>query len=277
MSNITFVGQVTSTYLFGKGRGKDKQKRKRRLINALKGAGLGLLGGAGVVGESLLKNRNKLLPLRKELIIGGTALGAASLAGAALGNQIFDRERKPKYISPLERRKINQENQNRKKYKSTAATIPLVAGGTLLGATRSKALGILGSPGIIGKPLLGAYSGAVTAGSIGLKVDKQISKEKIRYQKEGARSRFGKIINDTKTGAKATAGIVGTNQAIMQTIKSLSKQKGLPIKTRVLGAIGAGVGGAIYGAAKGAVIGGSIGSGVGIVRGFVQKNKTKNK
>ena len=92
MKNITFIGQIDSTYLFGKGRGKDKKKRK--ISNALRGAGLGLLGGVAGIGPSLLLERNKSLPLRKELIITGVALGAATLVGAGLGSLAFNKKKK---------------------------------------------------------------------------------------------------------------------------------------------------------------------------------------
>jgi len=254
VSDIKFVGQVSSTYLFGRGRGKDKQKRKRRIINALKGAGLGALGGA--VGISLaMKGDSRLL--RHKIIDGAAGLGASALGGAVLGNAVFDKKSESK--SPLGRYKAYQEKQNKKKYKSSIGTQSLAGVGAVIGAKAGR---------------IGMLTEAANHIPIGLKIDKNISQEKQRFNKEGARSRFGKIVHDAKVGAASTSGTLALNNAVQQVLKV--KKTG-NIKRDALSAVGRGVAGAIYGGAKGVVIGGSLGSGVGLARGFVQPNKKKSK
>lgn len=277
MRQITFLSSTSTNYLFGRGRGKDKKKRKQRRENALVGAGAGLLGGG--LGTVLGLKGSSLTP-KQRLVTGAITLGGSTLAGAGLGSIVFDGKKplidtRKKTISPLEKLKTYQDKQNNKKYSSIAATVPLVTAGTIAGATRSKKfLGAIGNSHLASmSPIWGVYNGGMSALAVGAQADKQIAKEKARYQKEGARTRFGKIVNDTSIGVKSTAGILAANQAITQSVKSFAKRNGLPIKTKLLGAVGAGVGGAIYGAAKGAVIGGSVGAGVGTIRGFTQKNK----
>ena len=51
MRNITFIGQINSTY----GRGRDKQQRKRKSLLA----GVGTVGGASVVGGALGARNNE--------------------------------------------------------------------------------------------------------------------------------------------------------------------------------------------------------------------------
>ena len=155
------------------------------------------------------------------------------------------------------------------KNKSSVATKSTAVLGAFLGASQAGKVGI--------NPALSAATGAFNFSVIGSAADREISKEKARYRKEGARSRLGKVINDAKIGAKSTAGFLAVDEAIKQTRRSLAKPGNLPLKTKILGAIGSGVGGAIYGGAKGALLGGTIGSGVGTIRGFKQKNKTKDK
>ena len=158
---------------------------------------------------------------------------------------------------------------NRKRGGSSVATNSTAVLGAFLGASQAGKLGI--------NPALSAATGAFNLSVIGSAADRGISKEKARYRKEGARSRLGKVINDAKIGAKSTAGFLAVDEAIKQTRRSLAKPGNLPLKTKILGAIGSGVGGTIYGGAKGALLGGTIGSGVGTIRGFKQKNKTKDK
>lgn len=92
-----------------------------------------------------------------------------------------------------------------------------------------------------------------------------ISKEVYRYNKEGARSRLGKIKNDTKIGVVALSGksiLGGLN-------KGFNKGKSFKQKTLLAatGAISEGI--------KGATIGGLLGSSTGILRGFIQPNRYK--
>jgi hypothetical protein len=157
----------------------------------------------------------------------------------------------------------------RRKDRSSVATKSTAVLGAGLGAVAAKSLKM--------SPTTGALIGAFNLSTIGSAADREISKEKARYRKEGARSRLGKIGNDAKIGAKSTAGFFAVNDAIKQTRRSLAKPGNLPIKTKILGAIGAGTAGAIWGGVKGSALGGSIGSGIGTVRGFRQKNKKKDK
>ena len=72
MSNISFVGQVSSTYLFGRGRGKDKKKRK---------------------GKNLLKESIKILPgTNTAAVLGGLYVGRDLASKGAGGiNQNLER------------------------------------------------------------------------------------------------------------------------------------------------------------------------------------------
>lgn len=84
MRNITFIGQIDSTYLFGKKRGKQRRE------NALAGAGAGLLGGGFGAGLSELTSKGSLLTPKQRLISSAIAVGGAGLAGAGLGSIVFD-------------------------------------------------------------------------------------------------------------------------------------------------------------------------------------------
>lgn len=288
MRNITFLGSTSTNYLFGKGRGKDKKKRKQRRENALVGAGAGLLGGG--LGAGLALKGSSLTP-KQRLATGVITLGGSTLAGAGLGSIIFD-GKKPlldiRRRTPLTDAKdfvvggkdfIKEANikspkdlidtYQARKDRSSVATKSTAALGAVLGAAASGSLKM--------SPTTGALIGAFNLSSVGAAADREISKEKARYRKEGARSRLGKIGNDARIGAKSTAGFYALNDAIKQTRRSLAKPGNLPIKTKILGAIGAGTAGAIYGGLKGSAIGAGIGSGVGTVRGFRQKNKKKDK
>ena len=236
MNKITFIGQTNSSYLFGKGRGKDKTKRKRKIINTLKGAGLGLIGGTGG-----LKLAGATMS-RKELIPITVGLSAATLGGAALGNVVFDSK------TPI---------KNARKDKSSVATNSTALLGAALGAKQAAKHGI--------NPATGALMGGLDLASIGMNVDRQVTKEKARYKQEGARPRLGKISNDAKTGAKSVAGLFATKEAIKQLRRPGS------LKTKTLKTVG----GAVYGGIKGSVIGGGIGISSGITRGFPQPNKKK--
>ena len=295
MRQITFLGSTSSNYLFGKGRGKDKKRRKQRRENAIAGAGAGLLGGGLGVGLAELTSKGSSLTPKQRLVTGAIALGGSTLVGAGLGSTIFNGKKpllKIEKRTPLtdardfvvggkdflkESNIKNPKNlfnagrdiYNRKRDSSSVATKSTAALGAALGAKAASRLGM--------SPATGALIGAFNLSTIGSAADREISKEKARYRKEGARSRLGKIVNDTKIGAKSTAGFFATTGAIHQVRRSLAKPGNLPIKTKILGAIGSGVGGAIYGGAKGALLGGTIGSGVGTIRGFRQKNKDKKK
>ena len=157
----------------------------------------------------------------------------------------------------------------RRKDRSSVATNSTAALGAVLGASQATKLGI--------NPKLGALTGAFNLSTIGSAADREISKEKTRYRKEGARSRLGKISNDVRIGAKSTAGFLAIDEAFNTGKKQLMKTNGLPLKRRIIRTVGAGIGGALLGAAKGSAIGAGIGSGVGTIRGFVQKNKKKDR
>jgi outer membrane lipoprotein SlyB len=147
---------------------------------------------------------------------------------------------------------------NRRKDRSSIGTNSLTAIGATLGARQAMKTGT--------NPTLGALSRAYNLSFIGAAVDRRISKEKARFRKEGARTRLGKIANDTRVGAASAAGTYALDGAFKQVM-----QPGSP-KSKALKAVA----GAIYGGIKGAAIGGTIGSGVGTVRGFVQPNKKKS-
>lgn len=146
---------------------------------------------------------------------------------------------------------------NKRRDRSSVGTNSLTTLGAALGARSAMKSGM--------NPTLGALSGAYNLSFIGGAVDRKISKEKARYRKEGARTRLGKVGNDTKVGAISAAGSYAIDGAIKQLRRPGS------IKSKALKTIA----GAIYGGAKGAIIGGTVGSGVGTVRGFVQPNKKK--
>lgn len=282
MKNITFIGSTSSNYLFGKGRGKDKKKRKRRIINALKGAGLGLVGGVGG-----LKLAGAKLS-RKELIPVTASLGAATLVGAGLGNLVFKKNKRnaltdtkdfivggKSFIkesnikNPKDLFNIGRDIYNRKRDRSSIATNSTAALGAALGASQAAKLGM--------NPTTGALIGAFNLSTIGSAADREISKEKARYRKEGARSRLGKIGNDARIGAKSTAGFVALDEAFRTGKRQLMKTNGQPLKKRIIRTVGAGLGGALVGGLKGSAIGAGIGSGVGTIRGLTQKNKQKDK
>lgn len=278
MRKITFIGSTSSNYLFGKGRGRDKKKRKRRIINALKGAGLGLAGGVG--GLTLAKAKMS----RKELIPITAGLGAATLVGAGLGNLAF-KENKRNALTDAKDFVVGGKNfikeanikspkdlidiYQKRKDSSSVATNSTAALGAALGASQAAKLGM--------SPATGALIGAFNLSTIGSAADREISKEKARYRKEGARSRLGKIGNDARIGAKSTAGFLALDEAFRTGKRQLMKTNGLPLKRRIIRTVGAGLGGALLGAAKGSAIGAGIGSGVGTIRGFTQKNKKKDK
>lgn len=157
----------------------------------------------------------------------------------------------------------------RRKDRSSVATNSTAALGAALGANQAAKLGM--------NPATGALIGAFSLSTIGSAADREISKEKARYRKEGARSRLGKIGNDARIGAKSTAGFLAFDEAFRTGKRQLMKTNGQPLKRRIIRTVGAGLGGALLGAAKGSAIGAGIGSGVGTVRGFVQKNKGKKK
>lgn len=114
---------------------------------------------------------------------------------------------------------------------------------------------------------LGALSGAGNVAGIGIGIDKDIDKERERFKKSGAKSRLGKITNDTKSGAKNVGGAT----ASLGLINTILKTKG-KLKDRAIKGVGKGV---VWGA-KGALAGGLVGSAVGTTRGFVQPNKKKS-
>lgn len=157
----------------------------------------------------------------------------------------------------------------RRKDRSSIATNSTAALGAALGASQASKLGM--------SPATGALIGAFNLSTIGRAADREISKEKARYRKEGARSRLGKIGNDARIGAKSTAGFLAVDETFRAGKRQLMKTNGQPLKRRIIKTVGAGVGGALLGAAKGSAIGAGIGSGVGTIRGFTQKNKKKDR
>jgi len=143
--------------------------------------------------------------------------------------------------------------------------------------------------------LIGAGLGTLAAGPSGTiaggLVARGINKEKNRFDKEGARSHWGKVGHDAKLGAKSfgignaiTAGLAG---AALGSAIPVDERRGflrlggrdkkaeskLRLKNTLMGAglgvLGGGVSGAISGAGTGAIVGG--------VRGLGQENKTKKK
>jgi len=94
-----------------------------------------------------------------------------------------------------------------------------------------------------------------------------IDREVNRYRQEGARTRLGKIRNDTKIGATTlgSAGILGGLS------KGFNEGKGL--KSKALLAITT----ASFQGLQGAAIGSGLGISSGITRGFLQHNKRKKK
>ena len=120
--------------------------------------------------------------------------------------------------------------------------------------------------GVVNGLATGKVSGLAASTVGGALIDRKIEKEKLRFEKEGARSRLGKIGSDAKTGAKiggATSALQGAYIGARATKGSL-KQK---LQGAGLAALGSGIGGAIGG--------GVTGAGVGAVRGFLQPNKKK--
>ena len=212
------------------GLGRDKkQEAKDRIKNTLMGAGLGVLGG-GVAGA-----------------INGVGTGA--VVGASRG--------------------FVQENRMGKKKKSNfneyinaaefAYNLP-----SYFQPKKKSRVGL--KTGLITGALGGGVTGAIGSGISGAIVDRQIDKEKDRFRKKGARSRLGKIGNDTKIGAKTIGGM----SVLKGVIASVRANPG-SFKQKLAGAITSGV----SSGALGSIGGGLIGSGVGLVRGFRQPNKKK--
>jgi hypothetical protein len=124
--------------------------------------------------------------------------------------------------------------------------------------------------GVIGASKYGALSALSGAGNlagIGMGIDKDIDKERERFKKSGARSRLGKIANDTKSGARNVGGATASLGLINTVLKTKGKLKDRAIK---------GVSKGLVWGAKGALAGGLAGSGVGTARGLVQPNKKKS-
>ena len=255
MRKIIFIGTTSSNYLFGKGRGKDKKRRKQRRENAVVGAGAGLLGGGLGGGLAVLTSKGSSLTPKQRLVTGAVGLGGSTLVGAGLGSMIFNGKKpllKIEKRTPLTdardfviggRDFLKESNiknpkdlfnagrhiYNRKRDSSSVATKSTAAVGAVIGASVAKSLKM--------SPATSALIGAFNLSTIGSAADREISKEKARYRKEGARSRLGKVINDAKIGAKSTAGFLAVDEAIKQTRRSLAKPGNLPLKTKILGAI----------------------------------------
>lgn len=160
---------------------------------------------------------------------------------------------------------VNTQYGRGKDKQKRRSRVGLISGATLGGLSSLRS----------GRTLSGTVGSALIGAGTGYLVDKGIDKEKKRYKAEGARSWMGKIVTDTKIGAKsvgATAGIIGaTGGGIIGALMPGSVSQKL-----VRGGAGAVLGGGGFGV-SGALTGASIGAQVGIARGLLQPNRKKPK
>lgn len=135
--------------------------------------------------------------------------------------------------------------------------------GTLTGAAGGLASGLLA-----GKTLTSGAVGALAGAGAGMLVDKDIDREKTRFEKtKRPLSLNGKVNNDFISGTKA----LGTTGAGLGTLGGLVTGKGLKDKARLA------LMGSLIGGTGGAGLGGLGGIGVGAIRAKLQPNSKKKK